>query len=139
MYYGCPIIYREKLFNSAIQLISWHKCRAEGYRAQIELSTDPMQAGYFGTPLGRTFLARHNKGIEYSLRKDWPTIAQKTMAKIVRLKFDQNPNIRSILLQTQDQHLQENEQPVYWEDGAKRNRYGRLLMKLRSTYQEQEV
>lgn len=133
MYYGSPMIYEDQLFNSAIQLISWHKCKHPVYRHAI-LESDNMRAGFLGTSLGRGFLARHSKTEVFSLRSNWEAIAYKVISKIVRLKLEQNPVIMKILLDTEDQVLVENEQPVYWETEPTKNRTGKLLMQLRKRY-----
>jgi predicted NAD-dependent protein-ADP-ribosyltransferase YbiA (DUF1768 family) len=93
-----------------------------------------MRAGFLGTSLGRGFLARHSKTEVFSLRSNWEAIAYKVISKIVRLKLEQNPVIMKILLDTEDQVLVENEQPVYWETEPTKNRTGKLLMQLRKRY-----
>jgi predicted NAD-dependent protein-ADP-ribosyltransferase YbiA (DUF1768 family) len=134
MYYGAPILYKGQLFNSAIHLLSWHKCTDPAYRDRLMTAHDPMQAGFYGSEIGRRFLTRHNHGLKYNLRANWQAVHRKTVWKILHLKADQNSAIMKILLDTRDQKLIENDSD-YWETPIEPNLLGKLWMKIRSQHQ----
>ncbi len=60
-----------------------------------------------------------------------------TMRKVIKAKFDQFPNLRALLLKTNNTELIEDSTDSYWgtgEEGNGKNRLGFLLMELRSIY-----
>lgn len=68
-------------------------------------------------------------------RSDWDDIKEDVMYKAVYAKFTQHPNLRKILLDTNNAYLAEHTKyDKYWGDGGNRsgkNRLGVILMKLR--------
>lgn len=89
----------------------------------VRLAPDPMTA--------------KNRGNERSrpLRPDWDAIKDDVMRRAVRAKFEQNDDIRAVLLGTGDEELVEAAlNDSYWgsgKDGAGRNQLGKTLMEVR--------
>lgn len=74
------------------------------------------------------------------LRKDWEDIKDQVMYTAVKEKFDQNIELRNILLSTGNAKLIEHtKNDNYWADGGDgsgQNKLGILLMELRSSYED---
>lgn len=78
--------------------------------------------------------ARH-LGRKIPLRKDWEQVKISLMRKIVEAKFEQNPQLKEMLLATGDAYLEEGNT---WGDrtwgtvnGVGANNLGRILMDVR--------
>lgn len=74
-------------------------------------------------------------GKKLSLRPDWEEIKLAVMAEIVAAKFDQNPQLKVMLMATGSEELVENN---HWNDtfwgvceGIGQNHLGRILMAYR--------
>jgi len=69
------------------------------------------------------------------LRADWEQVKDDVMRRAVRAKFEQNPDIRAILLGTGDEELIEDAlNDDYWGRGAEgtgKNMLGKILMEIR--------
>ncbi|GAC1460898.1 MAG: hypothetical protein PVS3B2_21860 [Candidatus Dormibacteraceae bacterium] len=69
------------------------------------------------------------------LRPDWESIKVSVMLKVVRAKFSQHEELRSLLLSTAQARLVEHtENDGYWGDGGDgrgRNMLGQILMQVR--------
>lgn len=84
------------------------------------------------------------RGKQVKLRPDWEDVKDGIMEEIVRAKFSQNVNLRSKLLATGDATLIEGNtwNDRYWGVDAKtgegQNRLGKILMKIRSEFQEEK-
>ncbi len=69
------------------------------------------------------------------LRSDWEAVKEGVMRKAVLKKFQTHPEIREILLSTEDEDLVENApSDYYWgcgKDGSGKNRLGAILMEVR--------
>lgn len=79
-------------------------------------------------------------GKKVLLREDWDQIKVDVMTEVVRLKFQQNPELRTKLLSTGDALLVEGN---WWKDtfwgvcnGIGNNHLGQILMKVRSEINE---
>lgn len=81
-------------------------------------------------------------GKQVELRPDWEEVKDNIMYEIVKTKFDNNPNIKHLLIETGDRPLFEGN---YWNDrywgvvteGNKlvgKNKLGKILMKVREEY-----
>lgn len=75
------------------------------------------------------------KGRRVTLRKDWEEVKTDIMLDICRAKFSQNEELRTKLLATGDEYLQETNT---WNDtcwgvcrGKGENRLGKILMQVR--------
>src|SRR5688572_3311285 len=68
------------------------------------------------------------------LRRDWETVKDQVMLEAVRAKFNQNEELKAILLGTGDALLVEHTtRDSYWGDGGDgsgKNRLGQLLMQV---------
>jgi len=82
-------------------------------------------------------------GRKVQLRSDWEEVKEQVMEDVLRLKFSQ-PKFKHILLETGNEVIQEGN---YWNDkiwgvclktGVGKNLLGKLLMKIRTEYQENE-
>ncbi len=74
------------------------------------------------------------------LRSDWEAVKDQIMYQAVLRKFATHPDIREILLSTEDEEIVENS-PIdyYWgcgADGSGKNRLGEILMSVRKTLRE---
>ncbi len=82
-------------------------------------------------------------GRSVALRKDWGEVKISIMADLLRCKFDQNPSLKELLLQTGKKQLMEGNtwNDMFWgvscKTGKGRNVLGILLMKLRETYRKE--
>ena len=74
------------------------------------------------------------------LRKDWEEVKDTLMEEIVHAKFQQNPEIRKVLLGTENKILVEHtRRDRYWGDagnGSGKNILGQILMKARDALAE---
>ena len=80
--------------------------------------------------------ARMGRSRERPLRQDWETVKDDIMREVVRAKFAQHPELRSLLLSTGEAQLVEHmANDRYWADGGDgtgQNRLGQLLMEIRA-------
>src|SRR6266478_9880524 len=80
--------------------------------------------------------ARMGRSRERPLRPDWESVKDDIMREVLRAKFTQHPDLRSLLLKTGDSELIEHTRnDSYWADGGDgsgKNRLGQLLMELRT-------
>jgi len=80
-------------------------------------------------------------GKKVKLRKEWNHIKVDVMRKALKMKFDQNKEIRDKLLGTYDYYLAEgnNWGDTFWGEvnGKGLNVLGKLLMELRDFYMKQ--
>ena len=80
-----------------------------------------------------------------SLREDWDGVKLEIMEQIIRAKFEQNPRLAQLLLDTGDMQLVEGNTwhdlywGVDWKTGVGENHLGRLLMELRETFKAQGI
>lgn len=133
MYYGSPIIYKDQLFNSAIHILSWHKCKSAAFKGRVMLASDPMQAGFMGTSIGRGFMNRHNNDLVFKLRLDWEASYRVIMWKILRLKWEQCLAVQHVLKHTENHILIDADEKGangYLEATAP-NICGKMWMKIR--------
>lgn len=74
-------------------------------------------------------------GNKVELRCDWNDIRDEIMRKVIRAKFEQNPDLARRLLETKDAELIEGNSwgDTYWGvcDGHGQNKLGRILMSIR--------
>ena len=89
----------------------------------IRVSSAPMTAKQMGNDQARP------------LRPDWQAVKDDVMRRAVRAKFQQNPDIRAVLLGTGDEELIEDApNDEYWGCGAEgmgKNMLGKVLMEVR--------
>lgn len=73
---------------------------------------------------------------EFPIRHDWDTYREEVMRKALKAKFEQNPELKQLLLSTQGRPLYEATTDPYWGQGRTKkgkNRLGILLMELRDS------
>lgn len=73
---------------------------------------------------------------EQGIQPNWQNIKEEIMWQALSAKFTQHPELKNLLISTQQRHIAEHtSNDSYWgdaEDGTGLNRLGRLLMQLRS-------
>lgn len=93
-------------------------------REQVRRSSTPGQAANLG---------RNRKT---PLRRDWEAVKVDVMRKVVGAKFEQHPELATLLLATGDSSIIEHtENDSFWGDGGDgsgRNMLGRILMEVRA-------
>jgi len=79
--------------------------------------------------------ARMGRSRARPLRPDWEKVKDEIMYEVVRAKFEQHSDLRSILLDTGEAAIVEHtERDAYWGDGGDgsgQNRLGQILMRVR--------
>jgi ribA/ribD-fused uncharacterized protein len=79
--------------------------------------------------------ARMGRDREKSIRPDWERVKDDVMREAVRAKFSQHPQLRDILLATENAEIVEHSaNDSYWADGGDgsgKNMLGRILMEVR--------
>jgi ribA/ribD-fused uncharacterized protein len=80
--------------------------------------------------------AAKRAGQHVTLRKDWEEVKYKIMKEIVKAKFEQNDDLKQLLLRTQDAYIEEGND---WNDkiwgtvnGRGQNLMGKILMEVRT-------
>jgi ribA/ribD-fused uncharacterized protein len=97
------------------------------YQEKIRGASEPTRAKTFGASK------------EFPLRNDWETYREEVMRKALKAKFEQNPNLKQLLVSTTGRPLVEDTSDAYWGQGRNKkgkNRLGLLLMELRDTLQQ---
>jgi ribA/ribD-fused uncharacterized protein len=92
------------------------------YQEKIRAASEPTRAKALGASR------------EFPIRNDWDTYRDEVMRKAVKAKFEQNPNLNTLLSSTTPRPLIENTNDAYWGQGRNKkgkNRLGTLLMELR--------
>ena len=82
-----------------------------------------------------------NIGKNVCVDQEWLNICDKTLFKILKVKFDQNPYIKEILMNTALRPLVKHTH-IFGEDGVYRtvqNRIGKALNKLREKYYRESI
>ena len=73
---------------------------------------------------------------EFPIRNDWDTYREEVMRKALKAKFEQNEDLKQLLLTTEGRPLYEATTDPYWGQGRSnkgKNRLGLLLMELRGS------
>ena len=99
------------------------------YEEEIRLIEFPMVA------------ARMGRTRSLPLREDWEQVKDDVMYEVVKAKFTQHLNLRSLLLSTDDAKLIEHtKNDNYWADGGDgsgKNMLGKILMRVREELREE--
>jgi ribA/ribD-fused uncharacterized protein len=73
--------------------------------------------------------------LSYQQRQDWYQVRETAMLNILKVKFQQNPELADLLIATGDAYLVEHtKKDAFWadgKDGRGKNRLGHLLMQVR--------
>lgn len=84
--------------------------------------------------------ARMGRSKEHPLRSDWEQVKEEIMQRGVLRKFENNANIRAILLETGEELIVENApHDYYWgcgKDGSGKNKLGEILMAVREIFRQ---
>jgi ribA/ribD-fused uncharacterized protein len=87
--------------------------------------------------------ARRGRDRRNKIRRDWDSARVGVMREVLRAKFTQHEELRTLLLATGDAEIVEHtENDDFWGDGGDgsgRNMLGRLLMELRSELRGERV
>lgn len=122
-----PIKIKGKMWKSSEHYFQAQKFAGTEYEIKIKNATSPMKAA----ELGRTRKVK--------IRKNWDNMKENIMYEAIKAKFTQHEELKSLLLSTKSRTLIEHtELDDYWGDGGNgrgKNRLGKLLMKLRSSFQ----
>lgn len=106
------------------------------FQAQKFITTDPVFAETIRLCKRPYDAWRMAKSSDHVRRPDWDAIKEDVMRFALRAKFEQNPELRELLLATGEARLVEHTPTdSYWGNGAVGeglNRLGELLMELRS-------
>ena len=82
--------------------------------------------------------ASKSQGRCLRLRPDWDRVKDDVMRMVLKAKFDQNHDLRQLLIETAPRHLEEGNTwgDIYWGTvgGVGQNMLGKLLMELREFY-----
>lgn len=93
------------------------------YEEMVRLLDNPMKAAEMG------------RDRNLPLRKDWEEVKDSVMQKAVMEKFQQNKEIREVLLSTDKESIiEKTTDDYYWgcgKDGSGKNKLGRILMDVR--------
>lgn len=81
-------------------------------------------------------VAAKQKGRKVRLRPDWEKVKVGIMEEINRSKFTQHPELKQKLLDTGDRFLMEGVRDNFW--GGTRNELGKILMKIRKEFRDEE-
>ncbi|MDR2655685.1 MAG: NADAR family protein [Oscillospiraceae bacterium] len=127
-FYPCTISVDNLIFLSSEAAFQAFKCALAGEREQFQY-LDAVKA--------------KKKGRQVLLKPDWEFVRLDVMSKIVRLKFEQNPQLREKLLATGSAELIEGNSwhDNFWGDCdcpkcqkiTGQNHLGKILMKLRDS------
>jgi len=118
-----PIKIRGKEWRTSEHYFQSQKFAGTEYEERIKQTRSPMIA------------ARMGRSRAQPIRPDWDRVKDDIMREALQAKFNQHPNLRSLLLSTGEAEIVEHTtKDGYWGDGGDgsgRNRLGKLLMELR--------
>lgn len=101
------------------------------YEEVIRLANSPMIA------------ARLGRSRSHPIRRDWEIVKDGVMRQVLRAKFTQHPELKTLLLSTGEAELVEHTRnDAYWGDGGDgsgRSRLGQLLMELRAALRSESI
>lgn len=126
-FFPCKLIYNGRIFENSEAAFQSEKCINELEKDQF---------------MGLSASESKKLGRKVALRSDWDSIKDEVMYNIVKAKFEQNPNLAILLLDTKNDYLAEGTSwnDKYWGicppngivgiDGL--NMLGTILMRVRS-------
>lgn len=123
-FYPAPVTYNNITYPTsehAYQAQKSGNSRVHKIFAKLETASDAKTLGHAIKP-----------------RADWDNIKHLVMFNIVKIKFDTNPELKQLLLNTGDQELIEGNtwNDTYWGvcNGVGENNLGKILMTIRDNY-----
>ena len=121
--YECPIVWKGVTFKSSETLFQMFKCKNID-----DMSKFQKLNGFQAKKLGR----------KIEMRPDWNEVRIKYMEFVLKLKFDQNLDLRERLMRTEGKIEENNNNwnDTFWgiTNGKGENHLGKLLYKLREEY-----
>ena len=119
-FYPCKIEYKGYIFDCSEALYMAHK---SGDEEDFELF------------VGLNGAQSKRMGKSIVLRKDWDDVKYDVMLKCVTMKFEQNPELADLLINTGDKYIIEDNwwKDTYWGvcNGVGENNLGKILMIVR--------
>jgi hypothetical protein len=104
------------------------KFAGTSYAEEIRNAPNPMAARRMG------------RSKEHARRADWDAVKEDVLFRATLVKFESHPDARASLLSTGDEELIEaSPHDTYWgsgADGSGLNRYGQILMQVRTLLRE---
>lgn len=128
-FYLCNVPYENIEYPSSEHAYQAAKCAVALNRLDIQRAPTPADAKRFGRRV--------------KIRRDWEEVKIEIMKKIVLSKFQTNPTLRKMLMDTGTAHLEEGN---YWGDtfwgvvgdeGVGENHLGKILMEVRDLLREE--
>ena len=131
--YGCFSNFSRHGFE--LDGIWWKTCE-HYFQAQKFVNTDKSWYEKIAEVKTPKDAAKMGRSRLHPLRKDWEKVKDEIMKQGVLCKFQNNKEIREILLDTKDEEIVENS-PIdyYWgcgKDGTGKNMLGKILMEVRT-------
>lgn len=121
-----------KIWRTTEHFYQAQKFTDPALQERIRTSASPMQAKEMASQLDSKFL-----------QEDWNYKKEKVMWQAITAKFSQHPELKKLLLSTDQRNIAEHTaNDSYWgdaEDGSGLNRLGELLMQLRSQLRDNKV
>jgi N-glycosidase YbiA len=119
-----PVELNGRVWSTSEHYFQAQKFAGTEHEEAVRLAKSPMVA------------ARMGRSRERPLRTDWETVKDDVMREVLRAKFAQHPELRSLLLSTgKAEIIEHTKNDRYWGnggDGSGKNRLGQLLMELRT-------
>lgn len=118
-FYVAPVEYGGILYENSEAAYQSAKCITKEERQQF-ICLGPGEAKKLGKRI--------------SLREDWEQIKEQVMYDVVKAKFDQNEDLKQLLVETGAKHLEEGNTwgDRIWGtvDGVGQNKLGKILMRV---------
>lgn len=126
-----PIKLKGKLWPTTEHYFQAQKFADPAHQKKIRNAKSPMEA------------ARLGRSKKVPIRKGWESCRLSVMETAVQAKFSQHPELRDLLLSTQNRKLVEHtSNDSFWGDGGDgsgENHLGRILMRIRDQISENDV
>lgn len=117
-FYGAPLVYQGLSFKSSEAAYQAAKC--------------PERMAEF---CGLSAYQAKRLGNKVELRPDWDSVKLDVMYQVCKAKFEQNPDLQTRLLATEDEELIEGNtwHDTFWGicNGEGKNNLGKILMRIR--------
>lgn len=126
-----PVKVDGKKYKTSEHYYQSQKFKGTTYEKTIRDASGPMEAATLGRTTSKKF----------KLRKDWESVKDDVMRKVVEAKFRQHDGIRAELLATGNAKLvEETSDDLYWgcgHNGKGKNMLGVILMEIREKFRNE--